>query len=314
QFAEIAESQPELLARHYTKADLIDKAAGLWGKAGQRSQERSALVEAAEQLSQALAQIATLPSTSDLRREQIILQVALLNTLMHVKGYGAPETKAAGAQVRALIEQAERLGETPDDPSLLLSALFGQWIVNFINFNGDVAQGLAARFLALGEKDGTAVPRMIGHRTMGSTLALIGDLVDAKAHYDEALALYRPAEHRRLMTRFGQDLRVTCMAFRSMAQWQLGYPEAALDDADRALMEARQLEHAATYMFTLNFPILVNTYCGNYQTAAEHLKELVALAYEKGAPFRKAEGVLRRGYILALTGAEEAVEIVTAGI
>ena len=82
-------------------------------------------------------------STPNLRREQIIFQVALLNTLMHVKGYGAPETKAAGAQVRALIEQAERLGETPDDPSLLLSALFGQWIVNFINFNGDVARELA---------------------------------------------------------------------------------------------------------------------------------------------------------------------------
>ena len=110
QFPEIAESQPELLARHYTKADLIEKSARLWGKAGLRSQERSALVEAAEQLSHALAQIATLPSTSELRREQIILQVALLNTLMHVKGYGAPETKAAVAQVRALIEEAERLG------------------------------------------------------------------------------------------------------------------------------------------------------------------------------------------------------------
>jgi len=314
QFPEIAQSQPELLARHYTKADLIQKSARLWGKAGQRSQERSALVEAAEQLSQALAQIATLPSSSDLRREQIVLQVALLNTLMHVKGYGAPETKAAGAEVRALIEQAERLGETPDDPSLLLSALFGQWIVNFINFSGDVAQGLAARFLALGEKDGTAVPRMIGHRTMGSTLALIGDLVDAKAHYDEALALYRPAEHRRLMTRFGQDLRVTCLAFRSMASWLLGYPETALRDADRALMEARQIEHAATLMFTLNFPILINTYCGNYHAANEHLNELVCLAEEKGAPFRKAEGVLRRGYILTLTGAANAIEIVTSGI
>ena len=315
QFPEIAESQPELLARHYTKADLIEKSARLWGKAGQRSQERSALVEAAEQLGQALAQIATLPSTADLRREQIILHVALLNTLMHVKGYGAPETKAAVAQVRALIEQAERLGEPPDDPSLLLSALFGQWIVNFINFNGDVAQALAARFLALGEKDGTAVPRMIGHRTMASTLALIGDLVEARAHYDEALALYRPAEHRRLMTRFGQDLRVTCLAFRSMALWLLGYPEAALKDADCALMEARQIEHAATLMFTLNFPILVNTYCGNYDAANEHLKELVALAEEKGATFRKAEGVLRRGYILTLTGkATKAVEIVTSGI
>src|SRR6059058_5616875 len=315
QFAEIAESQPELLARHYTKADLIERAARLWGKAGQRSQERSALVEAAEQLSHALAQIATLPSTPDLRREQIILQVALLNTLMHVKGYGAPETKAAVAQARALIEQAERLGEPPDDPSLLLSALFGQWIVNFINFNGDVARDLAARFLALGEKQRAAVPLMIGHRTMASTLALMGDLVEAKAHYDEALALYRPAEHRRLMTRFGQDLRVTCLAFRSMALWLLGYPEAALKDADCALMEARQIEHAATLMFTLNFPILVNTYCGNYHSANEHLKELVALAEEKGATFRKAEGVLRRGYILTLTGkATKAVEIVTSGI
>jgi class 3 adenylate cyclase/tetratricopeptide (TPR) repeat protein len=315
QFAEIAESQPELLARHYTKADLIEKSARLWGRAGQRSQERSALVEAAGQLGQALAQIATLPSTPDLRREQIILQVALLNTLMHVKGYGAPETKAAVAQVRVLIEQAERLGESPDEPSLLLSALFGQWIVNFISFNGDIARELASRFFAFGEKEGTAVPLMIGHRTMGSTLAFMGDLVEARSHYNEALAIYHPAEHRRLMTRFGQDLRVTCLAFRSMAMWLLGYPETALKDADCALMEARQIEHAATLMFTLNFPILIKTYCGNYDAANEHLKELVVLAEEKGAPFRKAEGVLRRGYILTLTGkATEAVEMVTSGI
>ena len=108
-----------------------------------------------------------------------------------------------------------------------------------------------------------------------------------------------------LMTRFGQDLRVTCLAFRSMASWLLGYPEAALHDADCALTEARQIEHAATLMFTLNFPILVNTYCGNYHAAGQHLKELVALAEEKGASFRKAEGVLRRGYILTLTGSCE---------
>ena len=37
QFPEIAEAQPELLARHYTEAGLIEKAARLWGKAGQRS-------------------------------------------------------------------------------------------------------------------------------------------------------------------------------------------------------------------------------------------------------------------------------------
>ena len=86
QFAEIAESQPELLARHCTEAGLIEKAAGLWGKAGQRSLERSALVEAVAQFTRALDQIATLPGTPALRREQIKLQVALITPLLHVKG------------------------------------------------------------------------------------------------------------------------------------------------------------------------------------------------------------------------------------
>src|SRR5208282_6934712 len=98
QFAEIAENQPELLARHCTDAGLIEKAAGLWAKAGQRSLARSALIEAAAQLTRALAQIAALPGTPALRREQIKLQVALANALMHLKGYGAPEPKAAVEQ------------------------------------------------------------------------------------------------------------------------------------------------------------------------------------------------------------------------
>src|SRR6202034_2071937 len=75
QFAEIAENQPELLARHCSEAGLIEKAAGLWGKAGQRSLARAALLEGKEQLKRALDQIATLPATAALRREEIKLQV-----------------------------------------------------------------------------------------------------------------------------------------------------------------------------------------------------------------------------------------------
>ena len=105
QFADIAERQPELLARHFTEAGLIEKAADLWGKAGQRSLARSALAEAAKQLPRALAQIAVLPPTSARRREEIKLQVAFLNSLMHVKGYASPETKAAAEKARLLIEK-----------------------------------------------------------------------------------------------------------------------------------------------------------------------------------------------------------------
>ena len=114
QFAEIAESQPELLARHCTEAGLIEKAAGLWGKAGERSLARSAPMEASVQLTRALGQIATLPGTAALRRDEIKLQVALANALMHTKGFAAPDTKAALEQARSLIERAEALGEPPE--------------------------------------------------------------------------------------------------------------------------------------------------------------------------------------------------------
>ncbi len=163
QFAEIADTQPEVLARHCTEAGLIEKAAGLWGKAGQRSLARSALVEAVEQISRALAQIATLPATSALRREQIRLQVAVITPLFHVKGYSAPETKAAVERSRLLIEQAEGLGEPPEDPLLLFSVLYGFFAANLLAFNGDVCHDVAAQFLALAEKQRATVPLMIGH-------------------------------------------------------------------------------------------------------------------------------------------------------
>ena len=76
-FPEVAESHPETLARHRTEAAQIEKAASLWGKAGQRSLWNAAFPEAERQLTRALAQIASLPNTFLVRREQIKLQVGL---------------------------------------------------------------------------------------------------------------------------------------------------------------------------------------------------------------------------------------------
>ena len=112
QFPEIAENQPELVARHLTEAGLIEKAASLWGKAGQRSLERSALIEAIEQLTRALRQIADLPLTPALRREQIKLQVAIITPLMHVKGYAAPEAKAAVERASSTDRRSSGPGRT----------------------------------------------------------------------------------------------------------------------------------------------------------------------------------------------------------
>ena len=315
QFSEIAESQPEIPAHHCTEAGLIEKAACLWGKAGQRSLARSALVEAAAQLTHALEQIATLPGTPALRREQIKLQVALITPLIHVKGRAAAETRAAIERARLLIEQAEALGELPEDPLLLFSVLYAFWGANTAAFNGDVCRDLAAQFLALAEKQKATVPLMVGHRIMGISLVYTGDIAKGRGHLDQALALYDPAEHRPLATRFGQDPWVTTLVYRSLALWLLGYPEAALRDADDALRNAREIGQATTLMHALCYAALPYILCGNRAAAAAQAQELVALAEEKGSLFWKAYGMVSQGCVLALTGrASDATEILISGM
>jgi len=222
QFAQIAESQPEILAHHFTEAGLTEAAIEWWGTAGQRSLARSALLEGREQLKRALDQIATTPVTPALRREEIKLEVAFANVL-----------------------------------------------------------------------------------------ALTGDLIDGKEHYDRALAIYDPVEHRPLATRSGRDLGVALLSFRSACVWQLGYPAASRNDADRAVKNARESGHPTTLMYALIRAVQSYTFCRDYAAAHAQLDELIALADERG----KAIENVNRGKLFALTGkASDAVRAITSGI
>ena len=315
QFADIAESQPELLARHCTEAGLIEKAAGLWGKAGQRSLARSALLEAVTQLTHAIDQIATLPPTPALRREQIELQIALINSLMHVKGQAAPETKVALERARLLIEQAEALGEPPEDPLLLFSVLYGFWAANFVAFKGDIMREIAAQVLTLAQKQGTNAPLLMAHRFMGISLLCTGDIVEGRAHLEQAIALYDAAEHRPLATRFGLDAGVHALSHRSWALWLLGYPDAALTGSQRALNDAREIGQAATLMGALVTAMLPHICCGNYVMGNLLVDELVALAEAKGTLLWDALGRILRGGVLTLKGnSSDVVQMITSGI
>ena len=317
QFAEIANNQPELLARHCTEAGLIEKAAGLWGKAGQRSLERSALVEAAEQLTRALAQIKTLPTTPALRREAIKLQVAFATVLFHVKGYAAPETIAAFERADAMIEQSEALGERPEGEDALLrfSVLYGQWTGNHSAGNLAKALEVAKHFLVVAERQRLSAPLLMAHRVMGATLCLSGKFGAARRHLDQAVALYRPEEHRPLATRFGQDIGVAALGYRAYALYRLGYPESALRDAEEALKSARELSQTGTLAVALLFASTVNFLCGKFGEAEDRAQELFALSEKYGLTAWKVHAELWCGWVLAVTErGDEAVKMISSAL
>jgi tetratricopeptide (TPR) repeat protein len=122
-----------------------------------------------------------------------------------------------------------------DHATRLTTVLYGFFIAKFLNFDGDAACALARQFLALAEQQKATAPIMIGHRLLGTTLLCIGDAAEALSHFDRALALYEPAVHRQLATRFGHDVAAATLAFRPLPLWLLGYPKTALMQTDRAI-------------------------------------------------------------------------------
>jgi predicted ATPase len=197
----------------------------------------------------------------------------------------------------------------------LFAVLYSLWTASYVAFNGDAMCTLSAQFLTLAERQGTTVPLMIGHRMMGASLLCTGDIAQSRAHLDRAVALYDPAEHRPLSTRFGQDARMSALCWRSLALWLLGYPEAALTDADQALRGAREMSQAVTLIFAQVYASVIHICCGIYDAANAQLDEVGALADEKGILFWNILAKLEKGWTFSLTGkASDAVHMITAGI
>jgi predicted ATPase len=198
---------------------------------------------------------------------------------------------------------------------MTFSVLYSFWVANYVAFNGTVLRELGAQSLTLAEKQGATVPLMLGHRLIATSLMTTGSILDGRAHYDQALALYDAVEHRPLVTRFGQDTGVTILGFRSLCLWFLGYPDAALADATQAVNNAREISQAGALMSALTIVSQTHIFCGNYGIATTHSKELVALAEEKGSSFWKSWGVTYQGLLSALSGdAWDALQLITAGI
>ena len=164
-----------------------------------------------------------------------------------MKGYAAPETKAAVEQARLLIDQAEALGEAPEDPLLLFSVLFGSWLAALRRIRW--RRGARARDaipVTRGKAKGNR-PAYVGHRLMGISLAWTGDIANAGRTTIRALH-FTILPH---IVRWRCDLDRTpgCQScvIRSMALWFLGYPEAALADAEQASREAREIGQAPNF-------------------------------------------------------------------
>jgi predicted ATPase len=179
---ELLDSHPELLAQHYAEAELVEKSAVSWGKAGQRSAARSAMAEAAAQFQKGLDQLALLPDTPERSQQELEFLNALGAALYALKGPGSPEMGRAYARA---LELWTRLGS----PAEFLGVPYGR--LRHLLFRGelDLALDLDKDLLRLSQERDDAAGLVQGHFSIGRTLMFTGRFGPARSHLEQSLSL-----------------------------------------------------------------------------------------------------------------------------
>ena len=288
-FAETVETEPELLAHHYTEAGLTEQAIDYWQKAGERALRGSANVEAINHLMRGLELLETLPESRERDGRELSLQLTLGPALMAAKGQGAQDARQAYSRARELGQQ---LGDT----RLHFRALWGYWRSHLIQAEYDTARVLGEQSLSLAEESQDAAFILEACFMLGGTLMLMGNFAAARPHLERAVPLYDIEKHRSLAFDYGQDPCATILSYLSWTLWYLGFPERALQRAREALALAEALGHPLTLAQVLNYSAMSDCFCRDWRAARSRAEANMELSKERGFPqtFWLASGIHAR--------------------
>jgi predicted ATPase len=309
QFPETAETQPELLAHHYTEAGLTEKAVQYWYHAGQSAIQRSAHVEAIAHLRTGLALLQTLPETCERVQREVDMHIALGASLIATKGYAAPEVGETYTYARQLCQHLE-------DPQRLFPVLRGLWNYYLVRAELQRAQALGEQLLTLAQHAQDAAMLVAAYRTLGVTLYNLGAVASAQTHFAQGIALYAPQQHRASAFLYGDDAGVVCHIFAVLSLWILGYPDQGLARSQEAVTRVQQSAHPFSLAYALDSAAMFHQFRREVRDTQKHAEAAIKLAMEQGFSYLMAYGAVLRGWALAqqVGQAQEGIEQIQQGM
>ena len=307
-FQEVAEAEPALIAHHYIEAGLGEQAIDFLQKAGQRAVERSANLEAIAHLTKALEILKAQPETPARDRQELVLQTTVGVPLIAVKGFAAPEVQRAYARAHQLCQQ---VGDAPQ----LFPALFGLWWFYEVKPDLRAAQELAQQLLNLAERGDASTLRIPAHRAMGHTLFWLGEFPSARAHLEQAIALYDPQLHRSLDFIYGEHGGVITRGFAAHVLWYLGYPDRALEVMHEALSIAAKLTDPLAVTMINVFAAWMRAYRQEPHLVQQPAESALTLAKEHQLAFFVGHATVLQGWARVRQGeGEQAIADIRSGI
>ena len=306
QFPGTVDTEPEILAHHYTKAGLTEAAVIHWQKAGQRAMERSANIEAVSHLTKGIDLLGQLPSTAERIQQELDLQMALGTSLMLTRGFAAPEVEST---FNRALELCRQVGETPQ----LFSALWGVMYFYGVRSPG-VKSELAEQLFQLAQSEGDQTQRLVAHRVLGSQLVLQAKYTEGLELLQQGLALYDREQHRSLAYVYGQDIGVVCQQWSAWTLWFLGYPDQALNMSREAVLLARETSHPMTEVYVAVFTAMFHRFRGEMEPAIELAERAAKEAADQGFGLFLASANVLRGSLLTADSVEDGIALMHEGL
>ena len=294
-FPEIAESQPAVLAHHYTEANLLAPAITWWQQAAERSRRQSANAEAIEQYQRALAALRRMPASAHRDQLEVALRSALDPAIYAAMGPASTEREENLVELSRL---HKRLG----DVARMLPVLWHQCVLIYGRCELPRSAEKTREYLRIAEREGDPHTRAAGHLHLGHTELLRGDVRTGLDHLDHALTLYRPADRPALIANFALDLRPFTNACRCLALQQIGAAARGAELGEAAVREAHEGGHFVSTGQVLFLVSMSRMIADDPAGVERFATELASLAARHQSVYWNSHADLLLGWAMARQG------------
>ena len=295
-FPETTVNEPELLAHHCSRAGMTEKAIRYWQMAGQRASERSANLEAASHLANALKLLDDLPDVLIRRELELSLLITLGPVEIAVKGSGSEEASETYARAVALC------AELPDSP-LHFAAYWGQWRTSKSYLT---KRERADTLSAVADNLGDPGLRLQAHHCQWASLFNLGFQRHCCQHIERGLQLYDSGDFRWHASVYGgHDPAVCGHGEAALSLWLLGLPQQAMSRIDQALAIAGSLSHLGSIAHAIDIALMLHRFRQDVSEVYNRSEQLISLSEHEEFAAHRAKGKMFRGWALGRLGEVE---------
>jgi predicted ATPase len=262
--------------------------------------------EAIKLASRGLDLLQKLPESAERNRQELTLRMTLGGPLTLAR-FGSPE-------VRENYVRAWQLCSDLDDKGRLAPVLWGLWLSHLAEAQLKDARELASKILQMAEQDPDPIRLVAAHWAMGTTLGNLGEIVQARSHFERGIELYNPQQHDYYASVYGFDPGVACrVELGGRFLWLLGYPDLALRMIQEARELAQRMAHPPSVTFALAFEALLHQLRGDTAACFEYASEVLG---DPHSPSNlRAWATLCQGWVLVERGeTDRGVEQIQASL